>query len=199
MAWTRDQMVQRAIAQLRGGECVGLGCGLPLRAARWITAAQPVWLLGQNGLLGPGAEPLFLAAVDTFAISHGGHVDLAIVEALQVSERGDLANGCGPGALLEGTDCIMDLVAGARRVVVLMEHLTVDGEQRLVSECDRPLLGGGVVDRVITELGVMDITPHGLQLVELAEGVSLSEISGKTGVALNLVVDEHPRQPVRRR
>lgn len=210
MAWSRDQMVQRAAAQLRAGECVSLGRGLPLQVTRWMDPSQVVWLLSENGMLGPSCclcpEPIdahepdatalrqspVFSAVDVFAIIHGGHVDLAIVEALQVSEQGDLANACTPGNLLDATGYIIDLVAGARRVVVLMEHVTLAGEHKLVSECDLPLIGAGVVSRVITELGVMDVTPHGLQLVELAEGVCLSEISSKTGVALNLVVDERP-------
>lgn len=204
MAWSREQMVRRAAAELRAGDCVSLGRGLPLPLAEWIEAAPPVWLLSEQGLYGPGvcvdseladAAELQSAGVlsnDAFAIIHGGHVDVAIVDARQVSEQGDLATACTPGTVLDGGRYLIDLVARARRVVVVMAHMSLTGEHKLVSECDQPVIGIGVVSRVITELGVVDVTPHGLQLVELAEGVSLSEISAKTAVALNLVVDLHP-------
>ena len=188
MTWTLEQMTRRAAAEIRDGDCVNLGPGLPAQVADWIAPDRHVWLHQDDVLSGAGHR----CFVDAFTLVHGGHVDLVMVEALEVSEQGDLATGNTPGNMPKGPGSLMDLVVGARRVVVLMNHTSLCGAQKIVSECELPLCGAKVVNRVITELGVIDVTPHGLQLVELAEGVSLSEISNKTGVALNLVVDERP-------
>ncbi|KRV76340.1 3-oxoacid CoA-transferase subunit B [Pseudomonas citronellolis] len=213
MAWTREQMARRAAAELRDGDYVNLGIGLPTLVADYIPPGMDIWLHSEHGLLGtaplpreeefdtdrinagkqmlttqPGAS--FCDSAEAFAMVRGGHVDLIILDAMQVSEKGDLAYWMTAGERMQGMGGAMDLVVGAKRVLVLMEHTAEHGEHRIVAECDLPLTGQGVVNRIITDLGVIDVNPHGLQLVELAEGVSLSEISAKTGVALNLMIDE---------
>ena len=212
MAWTRDEMAARAAQQIRDGFYVNLGIGIPTLVANALPPGMTVSFQSENGMLGIGPFPYegeedpdlinagkqtvtevpdtaYFSSADSFAMIRGGHMDLSILGSMQVSEEGDIANWMVPGKMVKGMGGAMDLVAGVKRVIVTMEHVSKDGASKLLGECTLPLTGRRVVDMVISELGVFAVDKKGdggVTLIELADGVTVDEVKAKTKAKLSI-------------